>query len=125
MAASEKTSQSAKTTKAKSETTKTKSETTKAKSAAKTKAASKAGAAQVASQAVSSIVIADEAFETTAPAADVHQASLAPSAVGAVIEFQPEAKDIAVLAYSLWEKRGFAHGGDVSDWFAAEAMLKG
>lgn len=125
MAASEKTSQSAKTTKAKSETTKAKSETTKAKSAAKPKATSKAGAAQVASQAVSSIVIADEAFETTAPAADVHQASLAPSAVGAVIEFQPDAKDIAVLAYSLWEKRGFAHGGDVSDWFAAEAMLKG
>lgn len=111
MAASEKTSQSAKTT--------------KAKSAAKPKAASKAGAAQVASQAVSSIVIADEAFETTAPAADVHQASLAPSAVGAVSEFQPDAKDIAVLAYSLWEKRGFAHGGDVSDWFAAEAILKG
>ncbi|GEM_PF-1937932 len=125
MAASEKTSQSAKTTKAKSETTKTKSETTKAKSAAKTKAASKAGAAQVASQAVSSIVIADEAFETTAPAADANQASLAPSAVGSVIEFQPDAKDIAVLAYSLWEKRGFAHGGDVSDWFAAEAILKG
>lgn len=111
MAASEKTSQSAKTT--------------KAKSAAKPKAASKAGAAQVASQAVSSIVIADEAFETTAPAADANQASLAPSAVGSVIEFQPDAKDIAVLAYSLWEKRGFAHGGDVSDWFAAEAILKG
>ncbi|MBX9938635.1 MAG: DUF2934 domain-containing protein [Candidatus Obscuribacterales bacterium] len=111
MAASEKTSQSGKTT--------------KAKSAAKTKTTSKASAAAVEAQAVSSIVIADEACESTAPTVIAHQASLESSAESSVIDFQPDAHAIAVLAYSLWEKRGFAHGGDVSDWFAAEAMLKG
>ena len=32
-------------------------------------------------------------------------------------------EEVAALAYSLWEKRGFAHGSDITDWLTAEAMI--
>lgn len=34
-------------------------------------------------------------------------------------------KDVAKIAYDLFERRGRAHGHDVSDWLKAEALAGG
>ena len=37
----------------------------------------------------------------------------------------PSADDIAVLAYSYWEARGYQGGSPVEDWLRAEQVLRG
>ena len=33
-------------------------------------------------------------------------------------------KAVARVAYELWERRGWAHGSDVSDWLEAERIVR-
>jgi hypothetical protein len=35
----------------------------------------------------------------------------------------PRSEEIATLAYSYWEQRGWQHGNDVEDWLRAEKEL--
>lgn len=39
-------------------------------------------------------------------------------------QVQVEPKDVARVAYQLFEARGHAHGCDVEDWFKAEAIVR-
>jgi hypothetical protein len=57
-----------------------------------------------------------------------HSASAAekppePAAIAAVCE--PSQDEIARLAYSYWEARGFAGGSSEEDWLRAERELRG
>ncbi len=45
---------------------------------------------------------------------------------GAAPQYQDEVseQEVAVEAFLLFEARGFAHGHDVEDWLAAEALVR-
>ena len=45
---------------------------------------------------------------------------------GAALQYQDEVseQEVAVEAFLLFEARGFAHGHDVEDWLAAEALVR-
>jgi len=42
-----------------------------------------------------------------------------------VFDNNPSHEDIAALAYSYWEARGFQGGSPEEDWFRAEQELRG
>ena len=40
-------------------------------------------------------------------------------------EARPAYEDIALLAYALWQERGYPEGSSEDDWFRAEQELRG
>lgn len=44
-------------------------------------------------------------------------------AVPPVAHFSPSADEVRVRAYELFAARGYTHGADLADWFAAEREL--
>lgn len=41
-----------------------------------------------------------------------------------VVDQSLDQEEVARVAYELWERRGRAHGGDVSDWLEAERIVR-
>ena len=42
-----------------------------------------------------------------------------------VVVFTPSEAEVRVRAYEMFAARGYAHGADLDDWFAAERELAG
>jgi len=69
-----------------------------------------------------------EDVAVTAPASADDSAALGPlssalTTADAESRFVPEREQIAVLAYSYWEQRGYEHGYAEQDWLRAEQEL--
>jgi hypothetical protein len=65
--------------------------------------------------------------KTTAVATPAQADAVPVAAVAPTIEavpYQPTAQEIAALAYSYWEARGYQAGSPETDWFRAEAELR-
>ncbi len=63
---------------------------------------------------------------STEPAPEEPAATPVVTAVSAtaIIEYSPSHKEIAALAYTYWEERGYTEGCPEHDWLRAEAELR-
>ena len=71
---------------------------------------------------------ASKAAAEPTPAAKQHRGAAKKASVAVAASAVPAAKpighaDIATLAYSYWEKRGYQGGSPEEDWFRAENQL--
>jgi hypothetical protein len=59
----------------------------------------------------------------TSPNGTANHAPAEAIAVPPLARFTPSEDEIRVRAYELFAGRGYAHGADLADWFAAEREL--
>jgi hypothetical protein len=59
-----------------------------------------------------------------APVAAAPETAAPETAPGVTIIYEPTYDEIAALAYSYWESRGFQDGSPEEDWLRAEAELR-
>jgi hypothetical protein len=101
----------------------------KAPAKAKATAANKARAPRASATAVTHRHKKNATTESTSAVATVEEdmpvgVAATPAAIAEPATFTlPSSEEIARLAYSLWESRGYRGGSPEDDWFTAERML--
>jgi acetaldehyde dehydrogenase (acetylating) len=89
-------------------------------------AAESAGPARRKAAAPRTRATAKRAAMLTKPASEEEAAIPVVTAVSEIVrpEYLPSHEEIAALAYTYWEERGYAHGDPEHDWLRAEAELR-